>query len=149
MFNNICEFWAAQPINFCYRSTTIWREYCNQYWVIVLQLLRIIDMFIWAHVDRKIALNIGGVITYFTSEWLVSTCVSCTSCQLLMLLSIDTIETSNVSFQGRPQPSHSEIFANRNFLAQKYQNNKPLNIINSIFQAKWYKIFLSIFEKLN
>ena len=47
------------------------------------------------------------------------------------------------------QPSHSEIFTNRNFLAQKYQNNKPLNIINSIFQAKWYKIFLSIFEKLN
>ena len=38
---------------------------------------------------------------------------------------------------------------NRNFLAQKYQNNKPLNIMNLIFQAKWYKIFLSIFEKLN
>ena len=35
----------------------------------------------------------------------------------------------------RSQASHSGIFTYRNFLAQKYHNNKPLNSINLIVQA--------------
>ena len=48
--------------------------------------------------DGKVALGGGGIVTYFTSVWLVSTCVSFASSQTRMLLSSDAIDASGIIF---------------------------------------------------
>ena len=49
--------------------------------------------------DGKVALGGGGIVTYFTSVWLVSACVSFAPSQTRMLLSGNAINASGLAFR--------------------------------------------------